>query len=152
MEIHVYIGLEIPPLPGWTGHSEREAEIPRLAGCFSLYPTSLLGGLGGLSTMASLLFSPEGKRGSCRQGTIGFPLLGFSVSGAQGTCPPEDQKGHSLFVGETSREVLGKVRHSPNLGETCCNSASFLDNSVVFASVWQKLPLPTLTCLCKGTE
>lgn len=49
IDIYIY-WPEDTPSGRVTGHSEQEAEIPRLAGRFSLYPASLLGGQGGLST------------------------------------------------------------------------------------------------------
>lgn len=80
--------------------------------------------LGTRTTELSLLFSPQGKGADCQQDTIGFPLVRFSVSGAQGTSS-EDCKGHSLSLCETSSEVVGQIRCFPNPGGNCCNSAFF---------------------------
>lgn len=93
----------------------------------------------------------EEKREDSRQGTIGFPLLRFSVCGAQGTLP-EDSKDHPHSLCKTCDEVVAQVRYSRNPGETCHNSESFLGNSVVFAFIWKKLLLSTLTCLYKRIE
>lgn len=101
-------------------------------------------------TMLSLLFSPE-KEGKLPARHNRFSSLKIFRLWWGGTAP-EDCKGHSLSLCKTSSEVVGKADTLQTLWETCCNSASFLDNSVVFACVWKKLPFFTLTCLYKGAE
>lgn len=66
-------------LPAKASHGQPQGLLHWCSACVSQ-------GLGTTRcTMLTLLFSPEGKRENDQQGTIGFPLLRFSISCARGT-------------------------------------------------------------------